>query len=172
VIALLNTKTIVHCLRMTKLLFAYGSTSGHTEYVCQVCAASISKKKRSVECVLKKIEQITAKDLATADTIVLASSTWNTGGIEGQLHPYMYRFAYADFKDVDFAQKKIAVIGCGDERYFYTCKAADHLEEFVDTHNGARIEPTLRIVNEPYHQQHATIEAWCATILPALTSTT
>lgn len=153
---------------MTRLLFAYSSTSGHTEYVCQVCANHISKKKRSFDCELKLIETVTKKDVDAADIVLLASGTWNTEGIEGQLNPYMHRFVHKDFADYDFKNRPVLIIGCGDARYKYTCRAAQYLEEYVWSHNATHIEPTLRVINEPYGQEQQFID-WCDTILPLLT---
>jgi flavodoxin I len=151
------------------LLFAYASTSGHTEYVCALAAEFFTQKKRNFTTILQPIETISEQDLREADAIILASGTWNTEGIEGQLNPYMYRFVHNDFADFDFKKVPVLVIGCGDDRYRYTCRAAQYLEEYVDAHNAKRIEPTLRMINEPYHQ-HRAIEEWCDAIIPKIFS--
>jgi len=36
-------------------------------------------------------EKTQPQDLLSGDVLLLASSTWNTGGIEGQLNPHMWR---------------------------------------------------------------------------------
>ncbi len=74
----------------------------------------------------------------------------------------MERAAAADLKG-----KKTLAIGLGDARYRYTCKAADRLETFVNTHGGTLLAPALRIINEPYGQEE-TIRAWADTITPLL----
>ncbi len=99
-----------------------------------------------------RAEQSKPEDLLKADVLLLASSTWNTGGVEGQLNPHMHAFLRERAKDADLANKPCAVIGLGDNRYFYTARAADLLNEFVSTHNGKLLLPPLMIVNEPYDQ--------------------
>ena len=101
------------------------------------------------------------------DVLILASSTWNTGGIEGQLNPYMDRFLKGSAKDFDLKGKKVALIALGDHRYRYTANAGVHLEEFVKTHGGNLIGEQLRIVNEPYGQENL-IEDWAKKFLSLL----
>jgi flavodoxin len=62
-------------------------------------------------------------------------------------------------KNLDLASKLCAAIGLGDDRYFYTARAADHLERYVKTHHGRLILPTLRIIDEPYGQEE-TVRVW------------
>ena len=49
------------------------------------------------------------------------------GGMEGQLQPHMHEFLLKRAKDVDLKGKNVAVIALGDERYYYTARAGDHL---------------------------------------------
>ena len=49
-------------------------------------------------------------------------------GIEGQLNPYMWVLLQDKAKNLDLAGKPCACIGLGDHRYFYTARAADHLD--------------------------------------------
>jgi len=131
----------------------YASTSGHTEYVVDQLK-SAWQDSESIRVELAKPE-----DFQKGDVLCLASSTWNTGGIEGQLNPHMDAFLKGAVKDVQLNGKKVLVIGLGDERYRYTCKAADHLKLFVESHGGVVIEPILRIIDEPYGQEEA-IKTW------------
>lgn len=144
---------------MKQLLIIYASTSGHTEYVCNHVAAVFGKKKRSIQVVLKRVEQANLADLTKADCVILASGTWNTGGIEGQLNPYMHAFTHTTIAEIDLQNKPMSVIGCGDTRYRYTCNAAHLLEEFIKTHNGHLLPHSLRIINEPYGQEEK-MEHW------------
>ncbi len=135
----------------------YASTSGHTEYVVEQLAKFLQEKKIGAE--VLRAEKAQPEDLLKGDVLVLATSTWNTGNTEGQLNPHMYHYLLDIAKDVELKGKKIAVIGLGDERYHYTCRAADHMEKFVEAHGGELVQPTLRIVNEPYGQE-AMIRTW------------
>jgi flavodoxin I len=62
-------------------------------------------------------------------------------------------------KTLDLAGKPCACIGLGDIRYFYTARAADHLQNYVKAHHGRLIVPTLKIIDEPYGQEEA-VRAW------------
>ncbi|MBI3331394.1 flavodoxin family protein [Candidatus Peregrinibacteria bacterium] len=140
----------------------YASTSGHTEHVVDTLISSW----KGVHAQKKRAEQATPEDLLQGDMLILASSTWNTGGPEGQLNPHMHAFV-AKAKDIDLKGKKVAVIGLGDSRYRYTCRAADHLVHFVAAHKGKVIEPPLCIINEPWDQD-GIVKEWGAQLLKSL----
>lgn len=155
---------------MSQLLIIYASTGGHTEYVCKHVGQELAKKKRSVDVLLLRVEMATEKHIQAADYVIFASSTWNTGGIEGQLNPHMFTFLHKTIATIDLQQKPVAVIGCGDDRYRYTCAAADKLLEFIEQHNGLPWVEELRVVNEPY-DQGVLFTKWakqCAASLPTL----
>lgn len=148
---------------MSSLHIIYASTSGHTEYVVDTLIGSL--KGLVVE--KQRAELAQSEDLLRGDVLLLAASTWNTGGPEGQLNPHMFALLMNRAADIDLQGKRVAVIGLGDERYHFLCAAADHLEEFVTSHGGVLIHPTLRIINEPYNQQKK-IEQWSAAFLKAI----
>ncbi len=147
---------------MTSLHIIYASTSGHTEYVVDRLLATV----KGVQAEKQRAELTKPEDLLRGDVLVLASSTWNTGGPEGQLNPHMFALLMDRAAQIDLAGKKVAVIGLGDARYHFTCAAAEHLETFVTSHGGTLIAPTLRIINEPYGQEK-TVEKWAATLQKA-----
>ena len=150
------------------LRIIYASTSGHTEYAIQVLTEHLKKAPR-LKVEVQRAEQAQEKDLKKGDILLLASSTWNTGGTEGQLNPHMQMLLRKRAKAVDLQGKPVAVIGCGDERYFYTCRAADHLEEFVESHGGEHLASTLRLINETYGQEKR-IQSWGEELLSAIRS--
>ena len=145
---------------MSSLHIIYASTSGHTEYVIDQLIGALS----GVEVKKLRVEKATADDLLKGDMLILACGTWNTGSVEGQLNPHMYDFLLGRAANADLKGKEVAVIGLGDERYHFTCKAADHLEEFVQSHYGQLHNPTLRIINEPYGQEKK-VEEWAKKLL-------
>lgn len=151
---------------MSSLHVLYASTSGHTEYVVETVSQYLSEK--GVEVTTQRAEKATEEDFKKGDFLLLASSSWNTGSIEGQLNPHMYDLLLKKVKGIDLGGRKVCLIGLGDERYRYTCKAADHLEEFIKTHGGEHVGSTLRIINEPYHQDEV-IRKWADELLPLLT---
>ena len=151
---------------MSSLTIVYASTSGHTEYVVDTLAQFLQEK--GISTITKQIaEKTQAEDLLKGDLLLLASSTWNTGNVEGQLNPHMYALLLDRAKSVDLKGKKVAVIGLGDERYFYTANSVNHLKEFVASHAGTLILDPLKIVNEPYGQEKK-VQEWGSKLLQAL----
>jgi flavodoxin I len=147
------------------LYIIFATTSGHTEFVVDTLA-------RSVELSDWKLEQIPAEkasqqDMLQGAALLLASSTWNAGGGEGQLNPHMSALLQSRAKNLDLAAKPSACIGLGDHRYYYTARAADLLQEFIESHHGRLLLPTLRIVDEPYGQELA-ISNWGKQLSDAL----
>jgi flavodoxin I len=115
-------------------------------------------------------ERTDPEDLLGADVVLLASGTWDVRGIEGQLNPHMWVLLHDKAADPDLAGKPCACIALGDDRYFYTARAADHLEHYVRSHHGPLL-PTLRIINAPYGQD-AIVSTWAAQLLSAANSLT
>ncbi len=151
---------------MSSLHIIYASTSGHTEYVVDELIATLGDKMQVEK---QRVELAKPEDFARGDVLLLASGTWNTGGAEGQLNPYMHFFLRGAAKDVDLAGKKVLVIGLGDQRYHFTARAHDLLVEYVQSHGGTVLEPTLKIINEPYGQEEK-VKEWAKAIASHLAS--
>jgi flavodoxin I len=143
--------------RVLHIVFA--STGGHTEYVVDALIDSLKSIVPGGEIEETMAEKTQPQDLLSGDVLLLASATWNTGGIEGQLNPHMWVLLQDKAKTLDLAGKPCACIGLGDHRYFYSARAVDHLQLHVKTHHGRLIVPTLRIVDEPYGQEEA-VRVW------------
>jgi flavodoxin I len=143
----------------TLLHIVFASTSGHTGYVVDALIDSLKTIAPGWGIEAMMAERTLPKDLLRGDVLVLASATWNTGGIEGQLNPYMWVLLQEKAKSLDLAGKPCACIGLGDDRYFYTARAAGRLQHFVQSHHGRLILPTLKIINEPYGQEE-TVRVW------------
>lgn len=150
---------------MPSIQIIYASTSGHTEYVVQKLVEFLESQKLEVQST--KAEQAKPEDLLKGDLLILASGTWNTGGVEGQMNPHMHDFLLSTAKDINLKGKKVMLIALGDHRYFYTCRAGEHMRKFVMTHGGTVVEPSLLIVNEPYGQEDK-VEKWSSKVLAQL----
>ena len=137
----------------------FASTSGHTEYVVEALIDSLKTIAPGWEIDETLAEKAQPQDLLTGDVLLLASATWNTGGIEGQLNPHMWVLLHDKAKTLALAGKPCACIGLGDHRYFYTARAADHLQNYVEAHHGRLVVPTLKIIDEPYGQEEA-VRVW------------
>ena len=150
---------------MTKVHIIYASTSGHTEYVVDVL--ELLWKDEGVEVSRQKAEEAVPEDLLQGDVLVLAASTWNTGSIEGQLNPHMHFLLKEKAKDVDLKGKKCALIALGDQRYYYTARAGEHLRAFIDSHSGKIFSEQFTLLNEPFGKEEK-IQKWGKTFLSAL----
>jgi flavodoxin I len=152
-------EAVPHLIQRRSLHIVFASTSGHTKYVVAALIESLESTTPSWEIEETMAEKAQPQDLLTGDILLLASATWNTGGIEGQLNPHMWGLLHDKAKTLDLAGKPCACIGLGDHRYFYTARAGDHLQHYVKAHHGRLIVPTLRIIDEPYGQEEA-VRVW------------
>jgi flavodoxin I len=151
--------------RVLRIVFA--STSGHTECVVAALIESLKSITPGWEIEETMAEKAQPQDLLSGDVLLLASATWNTGGIEGQLNPHMWVLLHDKAKTLDLAGKPCACIGLGDHRYFYTARAADHLQNYVEAHHGRLVVPTLKIIDEPYGQEEA-VRVWSKQLVDVL----
>ena len=151
-------EAIPRFVQRRSLHIVFASTSGHTEYVLDTLIDSL-KSTPGWDIEETMAEKTQPQDLLSGDVLLLASSTWNTGSIEGQLNPHMWVLLHDKAKTLDLAGKPCACIGLGDHRYFYTARAADQLQHYVTVHHGRLIVPTLKIVDEPYGQEEA-VRVW------------
>jgi flavodoxin I len=152
-------EAVPHLVQRRSLHVVFASTSGHTEYVVEAFISSLKSTTPGLEIEETRAEKAQPQDLLNGDVLLLASATWNTGGIEGQLNPHMWVLLHDKAKILDLAGKQCACIGLGDHRYFYTARAADHLQHYVEAHHGRLIVPTLKIIDEPYGQEEA-VRVW------------
>src|SRR6201994_5055975 len=152
-------EAVPHFSQRRSLHIVFASTSGHTEYVVDALTDSLKSITPGWEIEETMAEKTKPQDLLNGDVLLLASSTWNTGSIEGQLNPHMWALLQDKAKALDLVGKPCACIGLGDHRYFYTARAADHLQDYVTAHHGRLVVPTLRITDEPYGQEEA-IRVW------------
>lgn len=142
---------------MQTLQVVYASTSGHTEYVVGLLADALEGF-----VTVTRVERATPETLLAGDVLLLASGTWNTGGVEGQLNPYMHFFLSGAASGVDLKGKNVIVIGLGDERYRYTARAGEKLAAFVESRGGTVLK-RFTMVNEPYGQE-GMVTAWASEI--------
>jgi flavodoxin I len=160
-------EAVPHFAQRRSLHIVFASTSGHTEYVVQALIDSLKNTTPGWEIEETIAEKAQPQDLLGGDVLLLASGSWNTGSIEGQLNPHMWALLQDKAKTLDLAGKPCACIGLGDHRYFYTARAADHLEHYVEAHHGRLIVPTLKIIDEPYGQEEA-LRVWAKQLVDVL----
>jgi flavodoxin I len=152
-------EAVPHLIQRRSLHIVFASTSGHTEYVVEALIDFLKNITPGWEIEETMAEKAQPRDLLSGDVLLLASATWNTGGIEGQLNPHMSVLLHDKAKTLDLAGKPCACIGLGDHRYFYMARAGDYLQHYVKAHHGRIIVPTLKIIGEPYGQEEA-VRVW------------
>jgi flavodoxin I len=152
-------EAVPHFAQRRSLHIVFASTSGHTQYVVEALIDSLKSITPNWEIEETMAERAQPQDLLSGDVLLLASATWNTGGIEGQLNPHMSALLQDKARTLDLAGKPCACVGLGDRRYFYTARAADHLLNYVEVHHGRLILPALKIIDEPYGQEEA-VRVW------------
>ncbi|MFA7681971.1 MAG: flavodoxin domain-containing protein [Candidatus Peribacteraceae bacterium] len=144
---------------MSSLSIIYATSTGHTEHVIETLQKHLAEKSPSLVLHVQRAETAGPEDLLAGDVLLLACGTWNTGGSEGQLHIHMDALLNSRAKDIDLQEKPCAIIALGDDRYYYSCRATEHLMQFVLRHNGRPLSTPLLIVNEPYGQEEK-IQKW------------
>lgn len=149
---------------VARIVFA--TTSGHTEYVLGSLVQDLKQLQPDWQVVATIAEKTQPDSLLTGSLLVLASGTWNTGGTEGQLNPHMRALLQEKARDLDLRGQLCACIGLGDDRYYYTARAVELLEDYVTGHHGRLLLPSLRIVNEPYGQEQ-TVRVWANQLVAA-----
>jgi len=102
-----------HFIQRQVLHIVFASTSGHTEYVVDALTDSLKGIVPGWEIEETIAEKTQPQDLLSGDVLLLASSTWNTGGTEGQLNPHMWVLLHDKAKTVDLGGKPCACIGLG-----------------------------------------------------------
>lgn len=142
-----------------KALVIYGSTTGNTESV----AGDIAKvlKDKGIDTVVKNVQDASVDDLDGEHGITLfGCSTW--GEDELELQPDFIPF-YESMESVSFADKKIAVFGCGDSEYTYFCGAVNAIEERVRSKGANVVIESLKIDGDPMDAGEE-IKEWAASV--------
>lgn len=145
------------------LTIIYASSTGHTEFVIDTLINALSKEK-DIRITKQRAETSTPDNLEKADLLLLACGSWNTGGPEGQMNPWMHDLLLNKSAETNLKGVNAAAIGLGDERYHFTCRAADLLTEFLKNHGATLMLPTLKIINDPFDQA-AKVTGWAIELL-------
>ncbi len=149
---------------MTKLHFLYASTSGHTEHVVDALCQYLAEHAPEVALERQRAELAQPEDLLRGDVVILASGTWNAGGVEGHCNMHMHALLEERAKDLDLRGKKMSCISLGDERYYFRARCTEHLLRYIREHHGTLCAPPFVLVNDPYGQEEK-IRAWGAKLL-------
>ncbi|MSR67350.1 hypothetical protein EXS65_00785 [Candidatus Peribacteria bacterium] len=141
------------------LTLIYATSTGHTEFVVDTLQAALGKILPDLRIIKQRAEVSTSEDLEKSDILLLACGSWNTGNVEGQLQPHMHELLTVRAAEAELKGKPAAAIGLGDDRYYFTARAAEKLTEYLIERQATLLLPTLIIINDPFDQT-AKIEAW------------
>lgn len=144
------------------------TTSGHTQFVLDTVIAHWKKTLPKLTTRIIRAESATVEDLTSCDILLLASGTWNTGGIEGQLNPHMHELLFEKLQHIDLKEKPVLLVSLGDERYYFTTRCTERFMQFLKNAHGKSAGIPLIIVNEPYDQTEK-IEKWAEGMAEKLT---
>lgn len=138
---------------LSSINILYASTSGNTEYVVDTLTDLLKKSAPTVDVERQLVESAKPEDLLRGDLVILASGTWNFGGVEGQLNERMHRYLFERARGIDLTGKQIAFISLGDDRYYYTTRCTEKFMRFLKESHAKMALIPLIIVNEPYGQE-------------------
>ncbi len=143
---------------MGTLTIIEASTSGHTTFVLDEIVKILTKELPDLHMKRYRAETVTVEDVQESNALLFGSGTWNTGGIEGQLNPYMHELLFERLKNVRL-EKPMAFVSLGDDRYYFTTRCTEHFLKFQKLTGGESLAMPLIIVNEPYDQT-VRIQTW------------
>jgi flavodoxin I len=101
-------EAVPHLVQRRLLHIVFASTSGHTAYVVDALIGYLKSIAPGWEIEETVAEKAQPQDLLSGDVLVLASATWNTGGIEGQLNPHMSVLLHDKARTLNLASKPCA----------------------------------------------------------------
>lgn len=139
----------------------YSTATGHTEFVVDVMIKQLTVDLPTARIIKQRAEVSTPEDLTKSDVLILACGSWNTGNVEGQMSPYMHDLLTVRAASANLTGVHAAAIGLGDERYFYTARAAEKLTDYMQTHGATLLIPTLKVINDPFGQEKK-VATWTA----------
>lgn len=125
-----------------KVLIIFATYSSGTDLATDVIKKVLEAA--HVEVMKKNIKDISAAEINSFSTIILASPSWRTRKGDGMPHEF-----FLDYMDTveegDYKGKKFAVMGLGDTAYTHFCGAVNELEKFIQAKGGVLFTESLRI---------------------------
>jgi flavodoxin I len=145
---------------MKKILIIFSTVGGNTEMVVDTVIDLL--KKENIEITKKRVETATVQEIENYDLTILASPTYNQGTLEDNFKNFIKAFSKADLKN-----KKFAVIGLGDTKYYseYLTESATILEEIIQKVNAEIVVPSLRIGTSPVKMLDKLVPKWVEKLL-------
>ena len=147
---------------MSNILIFYGTTTGNTKMVAQKIADGLNAVGKPSE--LKNVAKITPKILNSYNTLIIGSSTWDSGQLQSDMAEFIEEMAT---KNLSLANKKVAIFALGDVSYPEFCASAELLEQAFK--NANIIKPILKIDGFPDMEENQTqLKTWLKKIITQL----
>jgi len=123
---------------MPKAIIVYGSTTGNTELLAGYISEGI--KEAGIDATVRNVTDVDAQDLTNYDLVLLGSSTWGEGELQGD-----FIYFYDQMEGLSLEGKKGAAFGPGDSAYDMFCEAVNLLEARLKDCGAEIIAPGLKI---------------------------
>jgi flavodoxin I len=144
---------------MKNIKIVYGSTTGSTQTVAEWIENTLVSKGASVS--VHEVSSMDVSAVADADLILLGSSTWGEGDIQDDFLGF-----YEAMDKASFADKSVAVFGCGDSDMFphVFCEAVTLIEEKA-TECGARVVTEGLKVDGIVSDHEQSVRTWAESLI-------
>lgn len=144
---------------MKNITIVYGSTTGSTQTVAEWIETALVSKGAAVT-----VHEVSSTDVSAvkdADLILLGSSTWGEGDIQDDFLGF-----YESMDKASFADKSVAVFGCGDSDMFphVFCQAVTLIEQKA-AECGARVVKDGLKVDGIVSDHEQSIRVWAESLI-------
>lgn len=149
---------------MAKIQIVYGSNGGNTALVCEYVQQQLQEQGHQVK--LDRCEAFPAEALTKADLLILACPTYEHGALE----PNFLKLFWPRIQPIDLQTQACTVIGLGDIKYDidYHIESARTLQNYVLSHNGKLVHPSLMVSGPPLPLLEKLVKGWCQRLHPKL----
>jgi flavodoxin short chain len=151
---------------MANTLLIYGSLTGNTEGVAYKLQTLGKNQDKEIE--IKNSDEADVADLqGPHTTLILACSTWDDGLCQVDFADFIER---VNKSQINLADKKIAILGCGDSNYVHFCGATSIIEKvFVTEMGGKKVIENLHIDGFPDTEENQThFQQWAEKLIKLL----
>ncbi len=125
-----------------KILIIFETYSGGTKAAVEYIASEMTKSQHKVD-IIHAIDA-TQDSFADYDLFLFATPSWLERDREGQPHINFITFM-EKFNKSSFADKKITIMGLGDETYAHFCGGVDVLKKFFEERGGKILSEPLKL---------------------------
>lgn len=143
---------------MKNITIVYGSTTGSTQTAANMIGEIL--KAKGSEVAIHDVSKVDTSVVAGADLVLLGASTWGEGDIQDDFLSF-----YDSMGKNHFADKALAVFGCGDSAMFphVFCEAVRLIEE-KGTESGAKVIAEGLKIDGDVGSNEAQISDWAKSL--------